>query len=198
LLAKRVAAGIVPIGAKGPCATCGTEAVRVSSKIILCRPCARAQRLATYQRNNKKPGRREAQRAYDHVRKLVPERRDYLRQIFARLTRERRSQPRGRLDHRVSQSLRNALGPQKLWRKWSDILGFTVDQLIDHLERQFTKGMSWENIGEWHIDHIVPLASFNYTKETDPDFKAAWALSNLRPLWASENIRKHAKRLHLI
>jgi hypothetical protein len=40
-------------------------------------------------------------------------------------------------------------------RSWEAILGFTTAQLKDHLERQFTKGMTWDNYGAWHVDHCV-------------------------------------------
>lgn len=53
-------------------------------------------------------------------------------------------------------------------------------------------------MGEWHVDHIVPLSSFDFATPDDPGFKAAWALTNLRPLWGLENMRKHAQRTHLI
>lgn len=53
-------------------------------------------------------------------------------------------------------------------------------------------------MGEWHIDHIIPLSSFSFEDAEDPDFKAAWQITNLRPLWKTENLSKHAKRLHLL
>lgn len=77
-------------------------------------------------------------------------------------------------------------------------LGYSAADLRSHLERQFQKGMSWDNYGEWHIDHIVPLASFRISGLSDPEFKAAWALTNLRPLWGAENIQKGARRLYLL
>jgi 5-methylcytosine-specific restriction endonuclease McrA len=46
----------------------------------------------------------------------------------------------------------------------------------------------------WHIDHIIPISSFSFSSPEDPEFKAAWALTNLRPLWAAQNISKGAKR----
>jgi hypothetical protein len=58
--------------------------------------------------------------------------------------------------------------------------------------------MSWDNVGKWHIDHIIPLSSFRFTSMDDPEFRAAWALSNLRPMWATENILKGARRLTLL
>lgn len=81
---------------------------------------------------------------------------------------------------------------------WQAALGYTVEDLKRHLERQFLPGMSWENMGEWHVDHIVPLKSFAYKTVDDAEFKAAWALTNLRPLWAVSNMKKHARRENLL
>lgn len=62
-----------------------------------------------------------------------------------------------------------------------ELLGYTYDELKKHLESLFTEGMSWENYGEWHVDHIKPLISFN--KDTHPSIVNA--LINLQPLWAT-------------
>jgi hypothetical protein len=70
-------------------------------------------------------------------------------------------------------------------------LGYTVQQLKNRLEALFLPGMSWDNYGEWEIDHIVPHRKFGYTAETDPEFRACWALTNLQPLWKPDNRRKH-------
>lgn len=98
----------------------------------------------------------------------------------------------------MASSIHQALREQKAGRKWEALAGYTREQLAMHLERQFLPGMSWDNMGEWHIDHIVPRKSFAYATADDPDFKACWALTNLRPLWAADNIRKHANRTHLL
>lgn len=78
------------------------------------------------------------------------------------------------------------------------MLGYSRDELMQHLERQFLRGMTWDNYGEWHIDHIVPLSSFSITDSRSPELAAAWALTNLRPLWARDNILKKDQRMHLI
>jgi hypothetical protein len=62
-----------------------------------------------------------------------------------------------------------------------DMLGYSAIELKEHIEKQFQCGMSWENHGEWHIDHIIPVISFLPTE----DIKVVCALSNLRPLWAT-------------
>jgi hypothetical protein len=64
---------------------------------------------------------------------------------------------------------------------------------MNYLESQFVEGMSWENHGKWHIDHIKPVCSFNFNSREDEDFKKCWALENLRPLWAKENLKKSAE-----
>jgi hypothetical protein len=81
---------------------------------------------------------------------------------------------------------------------WREVVGYSIEDLRAHLERQFKRGMTWSNLGDWHIDHIVPIAHFKYTSVNDADFKAAWALTNLRPLWAVENLAKKDVRTHLL
>jgi hypothetical protein len=98
----------------------------------------------------------------------------------------------------MSVMVRNSLATGKQGKSWKDLVGFPVADLKRHLERQFVPGMSWENRSLWHIDHIVPLASFTFTSADDPEFSAAWALSNLRPLWKSENLAKNDQRLFLL
>lgn len=77
-------------------------------------------------------------------------------------------------------------------------LDYSVDELSRHIERQFLRGMSWENMSEWHIDHIIPLSHFKIERVGDEEFRKAWALPNLRPLWALDNISKNNRRLHLL
>tara|TARA_B100000900_G_C20126993_1_gene532384 strand:- start:105 stop:560 length:456 start_codon:yes stop_codon:yes gene_type:complete len=72
--------------------------------------------------------------------------------------------------------------------KTIDLVGCTIQQLKDHLESQFTDGMSWENQGEWHIDHIRPCASYNLLNEDQQ--RECFHYTNLQPLWATDNISK--------
>lgn len=67
-------------------------------------------------------------------------------------------------------------------------LGCSITQLKEHLQSQFTNGMSWENYGQWHIDHISPLAKFDLTNREQ--FLQACNYTNLQPLWAEDNLRK--------
>lgn len=76
-----------------------------------------------------------------------------------------------------------------------DILGYSLQDLQKHLSKQFKEGMTWGNYGSggWHIDHKIPISAFNFKSIEDIDFKKAWALSNLQPLWARDNILKRNK-----
>jgi hypothetical protein len=94
--------------------------------------------------------------------------------------------------------MRVALKGIKRGRAWSDLVGYSVEELRAHLERQFVRGMGWHNISEWDIDHIIPLSEFHITSPFDPAIKQCWGLPNLRPSWRSANQRKHSKRVFLL
>lgn len=110
----------------------------------------------------------------------------------------RRETAMGILNVRMTAGIAKSLRGMKHGLSWQKMIGYTLAQLHSHIERQFTNGMSWANRSLWHIDHIIPLSSFTFTSPDDPEFKAAWALTNLRPLWATANTSKGAKRTLLL
>ena len=68
------------------------------------------------------------------------------------------------------------------------LVGCSLTELRQHLESQFVHGMSWDNYGKWHIDHIRPCASFDLL---DPEQqRQCFHYTNLQPLWAADNLRK--------
>ena len=85
---------------------------------------------------------------------------------------------------RVSNFLRNK-------EKFSKSLGCSFNEFCKHIESRFKPGMSWDNYGEWHIDHIFPL-SLAYI-QGEKLFKESCNYKNLQPLWAIENLKKGAK-----
>ena len=78
-----------------------------------------------------------------------------------------------------------------------DLIGCSIDDLKKHLEAKFTHGMNWGNYGRngWHIDHILPCASFDLTKKKQQ--KICFHYTNLQPLWEADNIRKGDKILDI-
>lgn len=123
---------------------------------------------------------------------------DHTRAVYRRLAERKRANPINRVHGRIACQFWHFLREGKGGRKSEELLGYSMQELAAHLERQFLKGMSWENMSKWHIDHIVPLSSFTITGPDDPELRRAWALTNLRPLWAIDNQRKHSKRTHLL
>lgn len=98
-----------------------------------------------------------------------------------------------RLSARVRCGMRRDLRTKKGGRQWESLVGYTVAELMRHLEARFAPGMGWHNLSKWHVDHVRPLASFSFSSVDDPEFRAAWALTNLQPLWAEDNLRKGSR-----
>jgi hypothetical protein len=78
--------------------------------------------------------------------------------------------------------------------KTEAVLGCTFQEFMVHIERQFHDGMSWGRRSEIHFDHIVPLA----TARTEEDVIRLSHFTNLRPMWARDNIAKADKQIYLI
>lgn len=118
---------------------------------------------------------------------------------------DREKQRRRRLDiaHLIHCRIRSRIGMMvrdKAGRSTERLLGYTAADLREHIERQFTRGMSWDALrrGEIEIDHIVPVRVFKVTSVDDHEFRACWALANLRPMWAKDNRSKGGKVLTLL
>jgi len=73
-----------------------------------------------------------------------------------------------------------------------DLIGCTKHELQAHIEAQFVPGMTWENYGEWHVDHIKPVCTFDLTDEAQQ--RECFHFTNLRPLWAAENLARPRPR----
>lgn len=98
----------------------------------------------------------------------------------------------------VSNRIRHTLKKNLSFKDSSclNYLPYTVEQLKQHLEEQFTSNMTWENYGIlWHIDHIIPQFLLPFSSMKDENFLVCWGLKNLRPLEKSENLRKGKKTL---
>jgi hypothetical protein len=184
-----------------------------------CRDCTRAE-YRRYFRENREAVRakiRERDRAFqvERSRRQMEKRRadpegaretDRQRRIRDRerinarsreYNRRLRARPGHRLRVNVSTVICRSLRDGKCGRSWEALVGYTVKELMIRLEKCFLPGMSWQNYGkyvrQWSIDHIRPVSSFEFDKPSDPEFKKCWALSNLRPLWHTDNIRKGNK-----
>lgn len=99
------------------------------------------------------------------------------------------STPEMRLTQKLRHEARSCLSAKR--NDHIDSLGCTKSFFQDHMESQFQDGMTWDNYGEWQLDHKKPIASFDLS---DPDqVKQAFHYSNCQPLWAEDNAIKGDK-----
>lgn len=152
---------------------------------------ANKPKVAAYNAEYRKAGYVSTEHVADWRRRNI----EHARATGAQRNRERRrSDPEYSILCRMRARL-SAMKRGKASKRTEQLLGYTMQELKDHIQRQFTRGMTWDKFmaGEIHIDHIVPVAAFNITSLDCEDFKRCWALSNLRPLWAEDNRAKGAR-----
>jgi hypothetical protein len=120
------------------------------------------------------------------ARRYQKKKRDIHAKIYAKL----RDDFLFRLRHRLRCRLNKAI---KLGKGASAVrdLGCTILEFINYIADRFEPGMSWDNWGEWHLDHIRPLVSFDLADRDQ--CLAAVHYTNYQPLWAPENLRKGSR-----
>ena len=101
--------------------------------------------------------------------------------------------PAQRVSSNISRNIRRSIHLNKNGKSWRMLVGYTLAKIKNHLESLFSEGMTWENYGKWHIDHIIPISFFQFNSFDDVEFRMCWRLENLQPLWATDNIRKGNK-----
>lgn len=180
---QRISKGINPVkGVRHQCSVCGVMYDRAVAHSHRCGKCQSEFNT-------------ERTRRVSVEKKKTAEGKSYQRAWFKA---KRQTDVSYRISMHFTVLMHRALGKAKAGRSWKTFVDYSLEELMAHLERQFLPGMTWENKGDWHIDHIIPRSSFAYSTPDDPEFKKCWALSNLQPLWAIDNIRKNAKTEYLI
>ena len=144
-----------------------------------CSKCGETKPVSEFSRHRKAPDGlnwlcRECHNAY---------KREYTQRPEVKARRGRATDPKTQLNNYMRFWVFHSLGRRGRGWHWERLVGYTIDDLIAHLETHFTKGMSWENFGEWEVEHVVPREKFDYASADDPSFRECWALSNLRPGW---------------
>ena len=136
---------------------------------------------------------------YKKTRKAYLERTKEKRRIYGKrnarkeyIIKRKKESPQFKLSILLRNRLLKALKRKSKHGSAVKLLGCTVEQATSYLASKFKKGMTWDNHGKWHIDHIQPLSSFNL--EDSSQLSQACHYTNLQPLWAKDNIHKHARR----
>ena len=166
-----------------------------------CKSCKKQYRKTYYQKNKKKID----ENALNYYHNNLEARRQWGREwykknqkkIQAKQTILQRNKRRNNLGHRELCYLRKKLwqiiGNIKREKETTEFLGCGMEAFKIHLESQFLTGMSWDNYGEWQIDHIKPCCSFDL-KDIEQR-KVCFHYTNLQPLWAIDNMKKGRKIL---
>jgi hypothetical protein len=160
----------------------------------------KAQKVAHHARNKSKYNNLSKEwykNNIDKKRKYLEKHKDKFQKIFNERRKERRkTDPDFKLISTTRNRIKVAVKNNQKSCKSIHLLGCTIQELRKHLESKFLPGMSWENYSYrgWHIDHIVPCASFDLSKEDEQ--KKCFHYSNLQPLWAVDNIKKGSKILN--
>ena len=136
--------------------------------------------------------RRKRRQTEEGKKRLAADNKRYRKKHRKKLTQKFLNRRRTDPNFKILTLLRSRIGKVlKGHNKYSatvELLGCTIEELWTHLENKFTEGMTRENHGKWHIDHIMPCASFDLTK---PEQQAkCFHYTNLQPLWALDNTRK--------
>lgn len=180
----------------------------VAKRFVSVMSCVECQAAHTKKRQQSNPeANRVACRKWRKKTRSTEEGRQYLRDLHrpsnARYKRSekgkeakqreaaaREADPARRTRSRIRCLVKNCIishGGRKA-AKTEEYLGCTVAECRAHLESLFLPGMSWDNHGEWHIDHIRPCASFDFSDQEQ--IKECMHYTNLQPLWAKDNLSK--------
>ena len=169
-------------------------------------PVKRAKQLEAQSRYHSKPeiqAKLHSKEELVKVRERYKKRREkisqdpvkltYFREVNKESQRRYMQDPKNKLSNRICCDIRKRLASRGISKKrqhWEDLVDYTVEDLKLHLESHFEPGMNWDNHGEWHLDHIIPVACFEFKSIEDEGFKKCWGLENLMPRWATTDVAK--------
>jgi hypothetical protein len=181
-------------GSWKPCSECGTP----TKKKHTCSKACGAVRKKRYDLEfSRKNNDQRKQYAKDYYQRVKDSERYKAKQTRSQqaLTKRRRENPKLRLESAIrarvmmSMKRRNTIKTSRTF----ELIGCTGAELAVHIEKQFKRGMTWENYGsKWHVDHITPLSYFDMSNSNDQ--RRAWNWQNLRPLPAIQNITEGNRR----
>lgn len=181
------------------CKQCKSQKVVDLLAIKGFRQCLLCKQIKTLKDNfyerKKNSGRYRSQCKSCYVRRSIEtrdpiKRRNTMKQYYYKI-----KPYKNNLDYKLRLILRTRLNMairnnQKVGSAVQD-LGCSIGEFKLYIENQFEEDMSWENFGEWHLDHVIPLKDFDLTNRME--FLEACNWLNIRPLWARDNLARNKK-----
>lgn len=111
-----------------------------------------------------------------------------VRELRRKCDKKRSQNPQYRMRHNLRSRIRDFMKRGAFKQSATQLLGCGRAQLMSWMESKFLHGMNWNNYGKWHVDHILPCASFDLTKPDQQ--KICFHYTNLQPLWEKDNLDK--------
>ena len=167
-----------PYGLDSICKNCRRDAATN-------RRVANPERVKEIRRNSRN---KYAEKSRENKKKWAEENRDHIRKYKREKYKNDPIYKMQLVCRQMVKRMFKSTGIKKCY-KTQEVLGYGAKDLKFHIEKQFKEGMSWDNYGEWHIDHIIPISLAKTLEEGIILSK----LENLQPLWAKENILKSNK-----
>ena len=176
----------------------GNDSSRKDGKSYLCKNCLIEKSNKYREKNKDKVLKSYSEYRKNNKDKMKISRKKYISENKEKITKyrtyysdkRRKESNVVRISENIRRRINHVFDVKKLNKKNKtfEILGCSIDILLNHLEKQFKEGMTWENHGMygWHIDHIIPLSS----AKTEEDIYKLCHYTNLQPLWAQENLSK--------
>lgn len=172
---------------------------------VYCKPCMKKENQVNYKKHKKSWNKRSNEYTKtDNWKQYHKEwemnkyntnpehRQNCIDRVVANERKKLDTDPTYKLIHNMRGRLRKAVkGYGDKYDTTMNLVGCNSTKLREYLEAKFTEGMTWENQGEWHVDHIKPCCSFDLTKEEEQ--RKCFHYSNLQPLWAEDNLKKGGK-----
>jgi hypothetical protein len=160
------------------------DATKKDGKYSSCKDCVKAYRANHYKENREKYSEKAKK---NYIKNSDDYKRRAKKNHYKRMEVDIIYKLKTRFRTRIYQAFK--LNNWKKNNKSSQLLGCDINIAKKHIEDRFLKGMSWENCGNWHIDHIIPLAS----AKTKDDLERLFHYTNLQPLWKEDNLKKASK-----
>lgn len=143
--------------------------------------------------NNIRSIRDKTQSSKEYRKKYISDNKEWWRKYEREYRNSRREEDiffriKGNMSSRLAGLVRGDNYPSTL-----ELIGCDKEYFLNYIQSKFTEGMGWDNYGlkGWHIDHIIPLSSFNILDENE--LKRACHYTNLQPLWWGDNLKKGNK-----
>lgn len=178
------------------------QAIRDSKKYALAHPERVKDRWAAYYKKNKESlnAKRRSYSATEKGQEVIKnswqKNRDNINE--RRRMRKSKMSPKEKMERRLRDRFYKVIVTMKKGSKrcsWRDLIGCTVSEFKEYIEKQFLEGMTWLNHGngdnKWNIDHITPLCTFNLMDFEEQ--KKAFHYTNTRPLWFTDNMKRKRK-----